>query len=156
MTTTEALIPIQFRDKNYNSRYKVEEDLDLVNNIIRGLEMDLHSLVIATEPDKFIEPDEFGHKETLWGINTKYTEIIDNLKEYYIQQYELQKLLEIWDYTHINDATIIHQNEPIAPDDENTWIPTLWRKKLLRVIPEGDSKFCREDGTYCDIAGNLQ
>lgn len=115
---------IYFNKRNYKYKYEVEDEINTIKNIIRDLENHLLTLIMTTEPSKMM-PENWEGSPMEWLLY-EYRKITDgyedSLKGYYYDLWELELLLENWDYCHDKDGKAIIPPEGVFNDSITAYI----------------------------------
>ena len=107
--STKLYTRIVFNAKTYNGKYEVENDLEFVQKQIEKTRKDILILGLMTEPAKFA-PQDMNPADY---ITRNCDELLDYLKELYVDEYKLSKLLAEWDICHNEHGIGIN-----PPDDQ--------------------------------------
>lgn len=111
LTTT-----IEYYKETYNTKFQVEEEIEICKATIGRCKKDLLSYALITEPQKFC-PEE---SDPLIWISNEVEDNLQLLEEETIKLYKLELLLEEWDKCHNKEGKAIK-----SKDDK------LWDKAYL-------------------------
>ena len=94
----------------FDSIGQAQEELKDVRAVIRMLEENMYALAIMTEPLKMFRSliEEEDEDMTLL-LRSKVSHILKKLKKYYLEEHDLQTLLDNWNSKkHNNSATNVN------------------------------------------------
>lgn len=87
---------ISYMKETYDSKYKIEDDLEDIKRYISINETRLKSLAFITEPKKYCGEDE---DPTFW-LENEAQESLEELRRLYVEKYKLELLLENFDVAY--------------------------------------------------------
>ncbi len=108
--TTDLFCNITFHKETYDNKYKVESEIEELNQSIKESEEYLKKLVFITEPNKFFPEDTF------YSIDSAVKDTLEILQEDYIKKYKLELLLDNWEMCHTEDGLAIDPPEGMGYD----------------------------------------
>lgn len=107
---TRFTTTLTFNKETYDSLYKVEDDLEDVNDTIRIIETRLRNLVMMTEPAKFCPKDY----DPLNWLEHETKECLEELKSLYVNRFMLSCLKNDWNQCHTENGEPIHPPKEIC------------------------------------------
>lgn len=116
--STELFCNISFNKETYNTIYKVEEDLEESERLIKYYINRLRELALITEPSKMFNCKDCGgyDLDPVDIISTKFDEYINELNGEYYKCFKLRYLKENWDKCHNEDGNAITPPDNIHYD----------------------------------------
>lgn len=127
---TRLFCGISFKNKTYNNKYEVENDLEDLKACIKTCEQELRDLAIMTEPEKFMskEYDNSPYSFVCQTVNDN----IELLKECSVEKAQLELLLNEWDNCH-------DQNGLAIPPEEYMWNEAYLDGDSIKTIKNSSS-----------------
>ena len=110
---TTLFCNIYFHKETFNSKYDVQERIDEVTACLDVTKRHLHSLVVMTEPNKFVTDDE---TDPLYWVENECNRAIEDIREYTMELYRLNLLLDNWDACHTKEGLAIDPPEGVSYD----------------------------------------
>lgn len=101
---TRLTTTISFNRATYDSYYRVESDLEDINDSIDFFTKKLQNLACITEPKKFCEEDQ----DPMWWLQHQVEECLEELSDLYVQRFKLNCLKEDWETCHTKEGEPIH------------------------------------------------
>lgn len=108
--SSELFCNISFNRQTYNSKYEVESAIEDLKVYIRNAENKIRNLVMITEPNKYT-PEDYDPITYLTG---EFEEALELIKEYEIDLYKLNLLLDNWDTCHDENGLAINHPDNIS------------------------------------------
>lgn len=98
--STDLFCNISYNRKTYNSIYEVDADIRELDACIKYAEDTLRDLAIMTEPNKLLSSKEDLDESPYSKIVLEFQNSIQSLREYYVERWKLQLLVDNWDECH--------------------------------------------------------
>lgn len=109
--STELFCNISFNRESFNSKYEVEDRIDLLHKQIDTCKSELKKLAYITEPEKWYNKEDYDCPESY--IDDKLLSNLDLLQELIIEEYKLELLLNNWDNCHDENGLAIDSPDGI-------------------------------------------
>lgn len=112
--STNLFCNISFNKETFNSKFEVEDKIIETKQYIQTCKSILRDLVIITEPNKMFNPIE--DESIYYRITDEFESQFNLLKDYYIELYKLELLLDNWDNCHNKNGLAINSPNNIKWD----------------------------------------
>lgn len=110
--STELFCNISFKRESFNSIHEVQNRIDELERMISNIKSYIKNLVMITEPKKFID-DEY---DPVVYFTNECEAQFEELKEYTIELFKLNILLNEWSNCHNEKGLAIYPPENIDSD----------------------------------------
>lgn len=102
--TTDLFCNISFNKETYDTKDKVESDLEECKSLIKECKQELRDFALMTEPQKLLNIEEY--ESAYSQISRTVEDNLLSLEENIVKEYKLELLLKNWDKCHQGNLAI--------------------------------------------------